>query len=130
MLSKTSTQVVNAVVILAKLPKEEWMGAASIAKQINAPANYLGKMLQAMCHRGILESQKGKGGGFRLKGDYKKITLYSIVEPIDKLTVWEGCVLGLKKCSDKSPCSIHSKWKEVRAKYLKFLKATTIASMI
>ncbi|MFT5387938.1 MAG: Rrf2 family iron-sulfur cluster assembly transcriptional regulator [Candidatus Omnitrophota bacterium] len=130
MLSKTSTQVVNALVILAKLPKGQCEGAASIAKEIKAPANYLSKMLQFMCSTGIVESKRGLGGGFRLIKSPDKITLYEVVEPIDKVTVWEGCTLGLKKCSDKSPCAVHDDWKEVKDTYMKFLKTTSIARLV
>lgn len=129
MLSKTSTQVVNALIILSRLPRGECEGARSIAAKINAPSNYLSKMLQSLCTLGILESQKGKGGGFRMKTDPNKLRLYDVVEPIDKVTVWEGCALGLKKCSDDNPCGVHHHWKQVREEYMQFLKTITIGSL-
>ena len=46
MLSKTSAQVINALVELAKLPEGECKGAKNIAKKIKATQNYLGKMLK------------------------------------------------------------------------------------
>lgn len=129
MLSKTSTQVINAFVELAKLPDGECMGAGSIAKAIKAPKNYLGKLLQNMASKGLVVSKKGLGGGFRLCKDPKKITLYDIVEPIEKVSIWKECALGLKKCSDSSPCALHDDWKIVRNVYYKFLKETSIADL-
>ena len=130
MLSKTSAQVINAFVELAKLPNGECQGAASIAKKIKAPQNYLGKLLQNMSSKGLVVSQKGLGGGFRLSKDPKKIMLYDIVEPIDNVGLWKECALGQKKCSDASPCAVHVHWKAVRDVYYQFLQKTSIADLV
>ena len=130
MLSKSSTQVINAFVELAKLPQGQCKGAASIAKQIKAPQNYLGKLLQNMSSKGLVVSQKGLGGGFRLCKDPSKIMLYDIVEPIDDVEVWKECALGLKKCSDRTPCAVHTQWKSIREVYSGFLRKTSIADLL
>lgn len=130
MLSKTSTQVINALIELAKLPEGAWEGAGSIARKIKAPRNYLGKMLQSLCAEKILVSQRGLGGGFRFNKDPKKTTLYEVVEPFDKVSLWCECALGLKKCCDTSPCAVHHHWKVVRNVYYDFLRKTKIADLV
>ncbi len=106
------------------------MGAGAIAQKIRAPQNYLSKLLQAQASRGILTSQRGLHGGFQFKKSPKKITLYDIVEPIDNVTIWSGCALGLKKCSDVHPCAVHDKWKQVKSVYMDFLRNTTIQDLV
>jgi Rrf2 family transcriptional regulator, iron-sulfur cluster assembly transcription factor len=130
MLSKTSKQAINALVELAKLPKEECEGAASVAKRIKAPQNYLGKLLQNLSTRGLVVSQKGLGGGFRLAKDPKRITLYDIVEPMENVSQWSNCALGLKNCSDQQPCAVHDQWKKVKDMYIKFLRETNLTDLI
>ena len=130
MISKTSTQVINALVELARLPEGQYEGAKSIARKIHAPQNYLGKMLQNLCAHNIVVSQKGRDGGFRLNREANKIFLYEIVEPIENISFWSECALGLKKCSDTSPCPVHNSWKNVRSVYYKFLKSITIADLV
>lgn len=130
MITKSSKQVINALVELAKLKENEWLGVGAIAGRIKAPQNYLGKMLQAFVSTGLVVSQKGLGGGFRLGKDAKTITLFDVVEPIENVSVWSECALGLKKCSDKAPCAVHDQWKNVKDEYLGFLKRTTIASLV
>lgn len=129
MLSKTSACVVNALIELAKLPKGERVGVGIIAKRIKAPQNYLSKMFQGLASKGLLDSQKGIQGGFCFKKDPNKVSLYEIVEPIDNMAVWSGCALSLKKCSEKSPCAVHNKWKVIKEAYLDFLRNTSIASL-
>ncbi|MDP2653169.1 MAG: Rrf2 family transcriptional regulator [Candidatus Omnitrophota bacterium] len=129
MLSKTSLQVIKALAELARLPDDKWEGAASIAKKIRAPQNYLGKVLQGLCNEGLVESQKGFGGGFRLARPPQKISLYDIMEPIEGVSRWDGCFMGKKQCSDNAPCAVHSRWSSVRESYLAFLKATTLEDL-
>lgn len=130
MISKTSTQVINALVELARLPQGQYSGVKAIAQRIQAPQNYLGKMLQYLCTHGLVISQKGLNGGFRLGRDPKTIFLYEVVEPVEKVSLWSECALGQKKCSETNPCAVHHRWKTVRNAYYGFLKTTSIADLL
>ena len=126
MLSKTGIHATLALAVLAKLKPGQYAGATQIAEEVGAPRNYLGKLLQQLALSGLLESQKGYGGGFRLAKPADQITLYDIAEPIDHVSKWNGCFLGKPSCSHNSPCATHEKWTAIRNMYLRFLKETTI----
>src|SRR5215211_4339920 len=127
MLSRTGLHAVRALVALARLPRGAYAGAGSIARDIGAPQNYLGKLLKNLAEEGLLESQKGLGGGFRLARDAGQITLFDVVEPIEHVSRWSGCILGQSACSDGAPCALHERWKAVRGTYLHMLQSTTLA---
>ncbi|NUQ61857.1 MAG: Rrf2 family transcriptional regulator [Pirellulales bacterium] len=129
MLSRTARHAAAAVIALAEMPPGDYAGAGEIADQIKAPRNYLGKLLKILADEGVLESQKGKGGGFRLAREAERITLFDVVEPIDHVSRWGGCLLGGSRCSDETPCAVHFRWAGVRDVYLKFLKGTTVADL-
>ncbi|MBI4395913.1 MAG: Rrf2 family transcriptional regulator [Elusimicrobia bacterium] len=129
MLTKTSIQAVQALALLSGLPAGKYEGAVSIAKRTGAPRNYLGKLLRQLSTRGLVTSQKGLGGGFRLARDPKRISLYDVVEPIENINRWVGCVLGQVNCADKENCQLHAKWKNVRNGYLQFLFSTKISDV-
>jgi Rrf2 family protein len=129
-LTKTGLHAVRALVALAKLPAGSYAGAARIAHEIGAPQNYLGKLLKALAREGLVESQKGLGGGFRLTRDPQSITLLDVVEPIEHVSRWAGCILGRPECSDAEPCAIHNRWKAVRDAYLAMLRRTTLAELV
>jgi Rrf2 family protein len=118
------------MVALARLPEGAYAGAASIATDIGAPQNYLGKLLRNLADQGLLESQKGLGGGFRLARDARKITLFDVVEPIEHISRWSGCILGMSACSDSMPCALHERWKAVRNSYIRMLQGTTLAELV
>ena len=130
MLSKTGLHAVRAMLALARLPEGAYAGAAHIAKEIGAPQNYLGKLLKALAEEGLAESQKGLGGGFRLARDARKISLLDVIEPIEHISRWSGCILGRPECSETDPCAIHNRWKAVRDAYLRMLQRTTIAELV
>ncbi len=129
MISKTGIHAAMALALLARLAPGEYAGAASIAREIGAPQNYLGKLLKGLAGQGLVESQKGFGGGFRLARSPKKISLFDVVEPIDKVSRWGDCFLGRKRCHDDAPCAVHREWSVIRKQYLEFLKGTSIEDL-
>jgi len=130
MLSKTGLHAVRAMVSLAKLPTGTDAGAARIAQDIGAPPNYLSKLLKTLAEKGLVESQKGLGGGFRLVRDPKHLSLLDVVEPIEHVSRWSGCILGRPECSETDSCAIHDRWKAVRDAYLRMLQRTTLAELV
>lgn len=130
MISKTGLHAIKALAALAGLADGAYAGAADVAQSIGAPRNYLGKLLKALANAGLVESQKGKGGGFRLARAPSLIPLLDVLEPIEPIARWSGCFLGGSQCSDGSPCCLHDRWKTVRDVYLQFLSETTIADLL
>ncbi len=120
MISKTALHALKAVAALAERPGE-FQGASSIATRIDAPQNYLGKLLQGLIQSGIVSSQKGKGGGFQLARPPEKISLFDVVE---------GCFMGNSSCSATTPCAMHFKWVTIRDDYLRLLKESTLADIV
>lgn len=130
MLTRTGMHAVRAMLMLAKLPPDTYAGAASIARTIGAPQNYLSKLLHSLSREGLVKSQKGLTGGFRLARDSESISLFDVVEPIERVSRWSGCILGQPECSDEAPCAIHQRWKGVRNSYLRLLQQTTLADLV
>jgi Rrf2 family protein len=128
-ITKTGLHAVRAMVALARLPEGAYAGAVNVARAIRAPQNYLGKLLQTLAREGLVQSQKGLGGGFRLARDPRSISLFDVVEPIEQISRWSGCILGHPQCADDVPCAIHDRWKGVRNASLRLLQRTTIADL-
>ena len=66
MLSGTASYALRAVVYLASLPDHQPVRASELARAVDVPRNYLGKILHELVRAGILKSTRGKGGGFEL----------------------------------------------------------------
>jgi Rrf2 family iron-sulfur cluster assembly transcriptional regulator len=127
MLTRSGVHAIRALIVLSSLPSGEFRGTSAIADETGAPRNYLGKLLLTLARAGLVESQKGLGGGFRLARDPSTITLYDIVEAIEDVNRWRECAFGGRGCSEETPCAIHSRWAHVRDQYLSLLRNTSLA---
>jgi Rrf2 family protein len=105
------------------------MLSREIAEELGIPPPFLAKVLQVLATTGILDSQRGRGGGFRLARDPESLSLYEIVEPFDHLGDRKICVLGQKVCSEEAACPLHNAWKATRGLFLSALQGTTLASV-
>jgi len=129
MISKTGIYGIRAMLALAKLPEGEHAGVPRIAELVDVPPSYLSKLLQILARSGLVKSQRGLGGGFRLARDPQSISLYDIVEPLEQIERWTGCFLGNPVCSDAHPCALHSRWKEVQQSYLSMMRRSTLSEL-
>lgn len=130
MITRTALHAIRALACLAELPAGEYAGAAAVAERIGAPANYLGKLLQQLAREGIVRSRKGAGGGFALAQPATAITLFDVVEPIDRVSRWTGCFLGRGQCNADAPCAVHDRWATLREQYLRLLAETSVAEVL
>ena len=129
MISKTGIHALAALAALARLGAGAYAGSGDIAREIGAPRNYLGKLLKTLADAGFLESQKGKGGGFRMARDPATIPLINVIGKIERIDRWSDCLMGRGRCSDTNPCPAHERWAKVREAYLDFLESTSIADL-
>ena len=104
LVSRSATHALNALAVLGGLPGRECVGAARIAGRINAPSNYLGKLLRALSCAGVVEGRKGAEGGFRLSRSADAISLFEVLDPIEHLSRVNRCILGGSRCSTRGQC--------------------------
>lgn len=129
MISKTGLYVIRALAELARVPEDAWLGTAVLAKEIDAPVNYLGKLLHILAREGIILSQKGVKGGVKLARPAAEISLFEALEPFENFERWTDCLLGHADCPDPNPCVLAKRWIPIRTQVLQFLKETTGADL-
>lgn len=131
MLNQTAEYALRTAVLLAEHEADdEAMRAADLAAALGIPANYLSKILHQLAREGLLESQRGKAGGFRLARPASRIRLAEVVGPFDEVDTRRGCLLGRPVCSDATPCQAHEKWKAIGASLADFFRNTTLAALV
>jgi Rrf2 family protein len=126
MLTQTSEYALRAMVYLARQAEGRFAGVKEIAAATGVPANYLAKILQQLARNGVLDSQKGFGGGFRPARKLNKINLLEVVDPLENVTKFRECVLGQRLCNDAVACPLHESWKRISGEYLGALTNTTL----
>ncbi|MGD2217613.1 MAG: Rrf2 family transcriptional regulator [Gemmatimonadales bacterium] len=130
MISKTDQYALRAVLCLAQQPLGATLGAAHIAARLGLPANYLSKILHSLARAGVLVSERGPRGGFRLAKPAEQLSLAEVIEPFNSFVQRRSCLLGREECSDDSPCRLHSRWKGASDPVIEFFNGTAIADLI
>src|SRR5262245_42777162 len=107
MISRASEYAIRSLTYLAMQEREAFHLARDMAERLEIPAPFLAKILQPLVARGLVRSQRGRSGGFRLARDPAEITLFQIVDAQENLGKIRQCMLGQAECSDERACPLH-----------------------
>ena len=127
--SATTEYAIRALAHMATLPPGERILARDLAAATGVPRQFLGKILHRLARLGMLESAKGRGGGFRFAEDASAITLANVVEAVEGENVMKLCVLGLDECNDSQPCPMHDQWKAFRDRLTEKVHSATFMDL-
>jgi Rrf2 family protein len=134
MLTKKTQYAFQALTFLAQQKNNEPKLIAEISKKKKIPLKFLENILLQLRKDGILESKKGKGGGYYFKLKPKDVELARVIRLLDgpiaplscvSLHFYERC----KNCDEKH-CGLHDMMVKVRDANLKILEKKTIADLI
>lgn len=128
-LSNTSQYAIRVVSYMS-FEDEAIYSASALISKLNVSDKYLKRILTQLSDHGILRSTQGRYGGFMLAKSPEKIKLIEIVEAMESVEKYFGCVLGFHECSDENPCTLHSKWAPIRNELMKLLNETTIKDVL
>lgn len=135
MLSRKTKYGLKALTYLAKRNTQDPVQILIISEAENISQKFLESILLILRKAGILESKKGKGGGYFLAKSPQEITIasvYRVLEgpialvPCVSLNFYERC----EDCPDEQACSVHKLMVTVRDSNLNILENTTLASLI
>lgn len=128
-LSRTSEYALQALIYLAVQPEGASVLNRDVAKYLGVPAPYLTKILKEFVRHGLVTSQKGRGGGYAIHPGALETSIRTVVELTEGRDAFEGCLLGLKVCSDATACPVHHTWSPLKASLLAMLGRQTIGDM-
>ncbi len=105
----------EALSYLASLEIRRTVKVKDLAKKLNIPRHYLGKVLTELEKKRLVTSIKGPCGGFTLAVNPVNITLHRILAALNGLEKLEdSCVMGLDSCNSDRPCVLHDLWTQFK----------------
>lgn len=134
MLSKKSQYAFKALTYLTERYKQGPVLISEIARKKKIPLKFLENILLELKKAEILDSKKGKGGGYYLKKDPAKVKVATIIRlvngpiamlPCVSLYFYERC----KNC-DETHCGLHDMMIEVRDASLGILESRTLKDLM
>ena len=130
MLTKTTEYAIRALVyIQLQNWKEKRPGVNEIAKEIESPPAFTAKILQILTKHTLIDSSKGRGGGFFFDRTKEDLLLYKVIVILEGDSCFTKCGFGLKNCNDKNPCPLHDRYIKVRSEFLKIAESETIQTI-
>ncbi|MEP6572402.1 MAG: Rrf2 family transcriptional regulator [Gemmatimonadota bacterium] len=135
MLSRKTKYAVKALLALAQRDDPEPMRISDLAVQEQIPQKFLESILLTLRNQGILQSRKGKGGGYLLGRDPKTIFLGQVVRMFDGPLAPVPCAsqtayVRCADCKDEAVCGVRLAMKDVRDATARILDHTSLASLV
>ena len=134
MLSKKCQYALHALVHIAENEKSERLTIQLIAEKKNIPRKFLEAILVDLKLGGIVDSKKGKFGGYYMKRKPEDVNILEIVRLIDGAVAMLPCVSlnfyeSCGRCEDEQTCNINKLFSAVRDETLKILSGATLADL-
>lgn len=109
-----SKKVEYSIVLISFLSKnkDKNVSLTEAAKKLFLPYRFLGQVAMDLRSGGIIESQEGKNGGYRLSKNWNKKTLYDLLEALGENKAMVTC-LGDKGCNRIESCGLKKIWEKM-----------------
>ena len=103
------------------------LGEISARQKISV--SYLEQLFGKMRRRGLVESVRGPGGGYRLAREMAQIAVADIILAVDEPIDATQCG-GNKNCRDDQKCITHDLWAKLNEHVLNYLAAMTLKQLV
>ena len=129
LITRNTDYAIRALCYIAE-QKQEIISADRLVKSLEIPRPFLRKILQTLTKAGLLNSSKGKGGGFTLTLSPGKITLTEVMNIFQGPVRLNECKFKKNDCPYINDCLLKKKIDEIEKEVIAKLKAITIESII
>lgn len=130
-ISRKTDYATRAVLVLALAVEDGPLKAATIADRAGIPVTFLEQIMSQLRGAGIVRSERGPLGGYRLNHPPQDITLERIVR------IFQGPLAPIPCATRSAPefcpmevgCSLRETWAEVRDATISILERTDFATL-
>ena len=134
MLSKKTKYALKALLALADPERAQPVRIADLAREEQIPPKFLELILLGLKNHGVLQSRKGKGGGYLLARAPSEIYLGQIVRMFDGPLAPVPCAsqtayVRCADCRSEAECGVQPALKQVRDATSRVLDGTSLADL-
>ena len=121
-----TTEYALRVMSFMAMKEERLYATKDLFENLHIPFRYLRKLMFNLSKSDLLDSVRGKNGGYKLARSAKDITLLQVIEASGEEALTKNCFFGYKECNTKQKCIMHDRWTAVRHDIYKILSTTTL----
>lgn len=131
-LSQKTQYAVRAVLELAKHAGSGPVKASSIASAQATPAKFLESILGQLRQAGIVDSQRGKEGGYQLSRHPGDITVGDVIRVVQGPISGVECIetASGRDCSLRPGCVLLPMWEKAHSAMMDVYDGTTFAALV
>jgi Rrf2 family protein len=129
LLTKETDYAVRALISIADTPGRS-STASAIAATEKIPWLFLRRVLAKLAAAGLLDSQKGRGGGFAMRVRPARITMADVIRVFQGEIELNECLVRGIPCCNRPTCPVRRKVKGVERVLRRELTAITIAMLV
>jgi Rrf2 family protein len=135
MISKKTKYALKALLYLAREYDHGPILISDLAREERIPKKFLELILLTLKNSGILQSKKGKGGGYYLGKHPGTITMGAVIRILEGPLAPVPCVsesayAKCEECADEQNCGIRLVMKDVRDAMARILDSATLAEVL
>ncbi len=102
---------------------------ADIAGRQGISLAYLEQLFAKLRKKGLVESSRGPGGGYRLKSGPAKISVADVINAVDEQVDATRCG-GQENCQGELRCLTHDLWEDLSNHIYAYLGGITLAELV
>ena len=107
MITREVDYAMRAVLYLATQDRKRLVATSELAQEMVVPYRFLRRIVQKLVDGGLIEAQRGKGGGVRLARSCQEITLFDVLQTVDpKALCVNSCLNGTDTCVRTAFCTL------------------------
>lgn len=134
-LSKKTKYGLKAALFLARKFDEGPVLISDIAKEEEIPKKFLELILLELKNKSVLQSRKGRGGGYSLSRVPSRVSVGEVIRALGGPLAPVACVSQTayrpcEDCRDERACGVRLVMKEVRDAIAGILDKTTLAEVV
>lgn len=126
-ISEAASMALHAIAFLADQPKEQ-VANKDIAAALQVSETHLSKVMQRLAKAGLVSSNRGPHGGFRLARAADQVTLLEVYEAIEGPLPSGYCLIGSPVC-DGDKCILGHLLKDLNREVRSYLENTRLADV-
>jgi len=130
-ITKQSDYGILLMTLFAARPESGSHSARDLADETGLPLPMVGKILKLLVRDGLLSSQRGAKGGYRLSRPPAAITVEDIVRSLEgPIAITECSETGPGGCRFTGACALQPNWMRINSALRRALQGITLLDMM
>ncbi len=128
-LTKKADYGLMAVKHLAQIKQDQSASAKEISESYDIPLPLLSKVLQKLAKEGLLTSEQGANGGYRLAQKPGRISALEVIRTLEGPIMLTSCSTARSDCDQSEKCNVREPLRRVHEGIVRLLASISISDL-